>query len=75
MKSRFVSIRESKANEPTQAELRRAKDFWSDVFHDSIIAQIDDTSAGHAKATDIAAFAGDVADAALAEAEKRWHKI
>lgn len=75
MKSRFVTIRNRDNAEPTQAEIRRARDFWGDVFADAINAQIDDTSAGRAKAQEIVEFAGDIADHAVAVAEKRWGKV
>jgi hypothetical protein len=60
---------------PSQAEVRRAKDFWAEVFQDVIIAQVDDSSAGHAASADLVRFAGEIADQALAEMEKRWGKI
>ena len=63
--------------EPTQAEVRRAKDFYSDVFVDAIMAQIDESSAGRGQsyAIDIVNFASDIAQKALEEMEKRWPKI
>lgn len=74
MASRFLR-QLPKREEPTQAEVRRAQGFWSDVLQDAIVAQIDDSSAGHAKAGEIVEFAADVADAALAAMEKRWPKL
>ena len=74
MSSRFIkSI--PKRTEPSQAEVRRAKDFWTDVFESTITAQIDDASPGHAKSEDIVRFAGEIADEALKEMERRWDKI
>ncbi len=64
-----------KRNEPTHAEVNRAKDFWTEVFQDVIVAQIGDSSVGRSKAQDITRFAGEVADAALEEMEIRWHKM
>lgn len=64
-----------KRDTPSQAEVRRAKDFWTDVFEDSITAQIGDDSHGHASAVELVRFAGEIADAALMEMEKRWPKI
>lgn len=73
--SRFIK-EVKKSSDPSHAEVRRAKDFWTDVFQDSIVAQIDDSSSKHdAQAVDLVRFAGEVADAALAEMEKRWPKI
>ena len=64
-----------KTSGPSQAEVRRAKDFWTDVFEDTITAQIDDSSPGHAIAGEIVRFAGEVADEALKAMETRWGKI
>jgi hypothetical protein len=64
-----------KRDSPSQAEVRRAKDFWAAIFEDVIVAQIDESSAGHGSAPDIVEFAGKVADAAMIEMEKRWAKI
>jgi len=62
-------------DQPSRAEVRRAKDFWSDTFVDAILAQIDESSAGRSMAQDIVRFARDVADHALEEMEKRWPKL
>ncbi len=75
--SRFLKDR-PRNTEPSQAEVRRAKDFYSDVFVDAILAQIDEQSAGlgrMSRATDIVNFASEVAAKALEEMEKRWPKI
>ena len=64
-----------KRSEPSHAEVKRAKDFWTDVFQDVLVAQVDESSAGRSKAEDITRFAGEVADHALEEMEKRWPKI
>ena len=74
MAQRFFRA-QPKRDEPTQAEVRRAKDFWSDIFQDSIVAQLDESSAGHASAKDVVRFAGEIADCALEEMEKRWAKL
>ncbi len=75
MSSRFLKDR-PRTTEPSQAEVRRAKDFYSDVFIDVILAQVDEQSAGRASyASDIVNFASDVAQKALEEMEKRWPKI
>lgn len=62
-------------SEPSQAEVRRAKDFYSDVFVDTILAQVNEDSAGRGGAQDIVNFASDIAQKALEEMEKRWPKI
>ena len=64
-------------SEPSQAEMRRAKDFYADVFVEAIIKQIEEDSAGRGAkfAGDIVDFASDVAQKALEEMEKRWPKI
>ena len=74
--SRFLKDR-PRNTEPSQAEVRRAKDFYADVFIDAILAQIDEGSAGRGSsyASDIVNFASDVAQKALEEMEKRWPKI
>lgn len=72
--SRFLKDR-PRNTEPSQAEVRRAKDFYSDVFIDTILAQINEDSAGRGGAQDIVNFASDVAQKALEEMEKRWPKI
>jgi hypothetical protein len=64
-----------KRDTPTRAEVGRAKDFWEAILEQSIVAQLDESSAAHASAVDIVHFAGEVADAALIEMEKRWPKI
>jgi hypothetical protein len=64
-----------KRDSPSQAEVRRAKDFWAAIFEDTIVAQVDESSAGHANASEVVRFAGEVADAAMIEMEKRWAKI
>jgi hypothetical protein len=74
MMSRFLKD-QPRRSEPSQAEVRRAKDFYSDVFVDAIMAQIDESSAGRGGAQDIVNFASDVAQKALEEMEKRWPKI
>lgn len=73
MKRYFKPVQ--KRSEPSHAEVRRAKDFWTDVFQDVIVAQVDDSAAGRSKAEDITRFAGEIADHALEEMEKRWPKI
>lgn len=73
-RSRFIK-EVQKSTDPSHAEVRRAKDFWTDVFEGSILAQIDDSLLGISKAEEVVRFAGEVADAALAEMEKRWPKI
>ncbi len=74
MSSRFLKDR-PRNTEPSQAEVRRAKDFYSDIFIDVILAQVDEQSAGRGGAQDIVNFASDVAQKALEEMEKRWPKI
>jgi hypothetical protein len=74
MPSRFFKDM-PKRDSPSQAEVRRAKDFWAAIFEDTIVAQVDESSAGHASAVDVVRFAGEVADAAMVEMEKRWAKI
>lgn len=60
---------------PTQAETRRAKEFYEEVLVTSIVAQLDESSASHASSVEIVRFAAELADAALTEMEKRWPKI
>ena len=72
--SRFIKS-PPKRDEPTAAEVRRAREFWVDVFEDSIVAQIDDDSHGRAVAAELVRFAGDVADEALKAFETRWGKV
>ncbi len=72
--SRFLKTR-VRSDEPSQAEVRRAKEFFSDVFVDTILAQVNEDSAGRGGAQDIVNFASDVAQKALEEMEKRWPKI
>ena len=75
MTNRFLKDR-LRNTEPSQAEVRRAKEFFSDVFVDAILAQIDESSSGHsAAAKDIVNFASELAQYALEEMEKRWPKI
>lgn len=76
MSSRFLKNL-PRSSEPSQAEVRRAKDFYADVLVDAIMAQIDEDSAGRGEsnARDIVNFASDVAQKALEEMEKRWPKI
>lgn len=72
--SRFIKDL-PRRSEPSQAEVRRAKDFYADVFVDSILAQVNEDSAGRGGAKDIVEFASDIAQRALEEMEKRWPKI
>jgi hypothetical protein len=64
-----------KRDSPSQAEVGRAKDFWTAVFEDSIVAQLDESSPKHGNAVDLVEFAAKVADAALIEMERRWPRI
>lgn len=77
IRSRFIKDEPREDPRPSQAEVRRAKDFFSDVFVDAILAQIDEQSAGRGlrNAQDIVNFASEVAARALEEMEKRWPKI
>lgn len=75
--SRFLKTAPPRGPEPSQAEVRRAKDFFTDVFIDAIQAQIDEQSAsrGMRHAQDVVNFASELAARALDEMEKRWPKI
>ncbi len=65
-----------KSNKPTESEVRRAKELWTDVFHDSIAAQVGESEATRKQpAGELVQYAAEVADAALDEMEKRWPKI
>ncbi len=63
-----------KTSEPTKAEVRQAKEFWMDIFHDVIVAQISDDSVTRSGENEIVGFGGRLADRALEEMEKRWGK-
>jgi hypothetical protein len=66
----------AKSNKPSEAEIRRAKDLWTDVYHDSIVAQVAEAEATRKQpAGELVQYAAEVADAALDEMEKRWPKI
>jgi len=69
----FAPVKHS--DQPTQAETRRAKDFWVEVFQDAIQSQIDESSHGRAVAKEIVRFASEIASAALEEMEERWSKL
>lgn len=75
MPSRFFKEQPTKRDNPSHAEVRRAKDFWEAILEQSIVAQLDESSTAHASAVDVVRFAGELADAALMEMEKRWPKI
>ena len=66
------SVEEDK---PSRAEVGRAKDFWSDLFVDAILAQIDESSVGRKAPEDIVRYARKIADFALEEMEERWQKL
>ena len=74
-KKQFFKPVRRDSDQPTQAETRRAKDFWTDVFQDAIQSQIDESSAGRAVAKEVVRFASEIASAALEEMEERWAKL
>jgi hypothetical protein len=72
--SRFLKNLPRRETAPSQAEVRRAQDFWTDLFLDAILAQIEGPDL-KGSSSDIVRVAGEIADEALKLKEERWSKL